>query len=130
MTALVVAALINPLSLPLLFVAWPLASRASHRSRTVQRSVQVAIGISLTLGLFGSLTSYAGFDLQGWWEWSGGYAQLAALVLIPVTLLMVGSGMRAGEPPARRDRGLSRRRAARAVPDAGRACRTGDGLRR
>ena len=102
MTTLIIAALINALSLPMLFIAWPLASRTSHRSRTAQRVVRGAIGASLTLGLFGAFTSYAGFDFQSWWEWSGGYAQLAALVLIPVILLVVGSGMRAGEPPAER----------------------------
>lgn len=96
---LLVGALINPLSAPMLVLAGVLASRVKYRVDQVRRSFLWAGGLIATIGVIALLN--ADFELSTAWQVVSGWSQVACWILAIVVPLQVGAGIRAREQPRR-----------------------------
>jgi hypothetical protein len=97
MIALIVGALVNPLSVVLLLVAALLAGRVRYRVSRIRHIFAWSFGLLAAVGTMGLLNS--DLDLGTAWSVLSGWAQVMCWVIPIIVLLQVGAGIRANEPP-------------------------------
>ena len=99
MIPLIVGAILNPLSVVMLGVAALLAGRVQYRLSQVRRVFGWSLALLTAVGLLSLVNN--DFDLSAAWTVMSGWAQLLCWAVPLIVLLLVGSGIRAHEPPSR-----------------------------
>lgn len=96
---LALGALITPLSIPLLVVAFTLAARIRYRRRAVRRAFSSTLYAAIGLGLLWSMLGGGVIADLYLWDSIAGWARWGCLVLFVVIPLIVGDALRRGERP-------------------------------